>query len=345
MGPHPAVAATRHAVRVSLARLDPGDRVLVACSGGADSLALAAAVAFEAPRAGLLASGITVDHGLQPGSAGQAAHVVTVLTGLGLGPVQSVTVTVAGPDRSASHQGHGHLGPEAAARTARYAALDEASAAAGAWVALGHTLDDQAETVLLGLARGSGARSLAGMAPVSGRYLRPLLAIRRSQTLAACAAQGLEPWHDPQNCDPAFTRTRIRHQVMPVLDAALGPGVAEALARTAALLREDADVLDAAARQAADQLGGADTALTAGWQADAVAALPAAVRHRVLRTAAIAAGCPPGALSQRHVASMDELVTSWHGQRWADLPGGVRCRRKYGRLLFTASGGSTGGRE
>jgi len=345
MGPHPAVAAIRHAVRVSLARLEPGDRVLVACSGGADSLALAAAVAFEAPRAGMLASGITVDHGLQSGSAEQAARVVSLLASLGLGPVQSVAVTVAGPGTSPSSQGLSHPGPEAAARAARYAALDEAATAAGARVVLGHTLDDQAETVLLGLARGSGARSLAGMAPVSGRYLRPLLAIRRSQTLTACEAQGLEPWHDPQNCDLAFTRTRIRHQVMPVLDAALGPGVAEALARTATLLRDDADVLDAAAEQAADQLGGTGAALTAGWLADAVAALPPAIRHRVLRTAAVAAGCPPGALSQRHVASMDELVTSWHGQRWADLPGGVRCQRKYGRLLFTASGGSRGGRE
>jgi tRNA(Ile)-lysidine synthase len=340
VGPHPAVAAIRHAVRVSLARLDPGDRVLAACSGGADSLALAAAVAFEAPRAGLLAGGITIDHGLQAGSAQQATRVVTVLEDLGLSPVLAVAVTVPGPADSA-----GHLGPEGAARTARYAALDQAAAALGGWVALGHTLDDQAETVLLGLARGSGARSLAGMAPVSGRYLRPLLTIRRSQTAAACAAEGLEPWQDPQNCDPAFTRTRIRHQVMPALADALGPAVAESLARTAMLLRDDAAVLDAAADDAADQLGGAALAQTAGWPADEVAALPAAIRHRVLRSAAIAAGSPPGALAQRHVASMDGLVTSWHGQRWTDLPGGVRCQRRYGRLLFTASGGSRGGRE
>jgi len=346
MGPHPAVAAIRHAVRVSLAGLKPGDRVLAACSGGCDSLALAAAVAFEAPRAGLLAGGITVDHGLQAGSAQQAARVVTVLEGLGLNPVLSVAVTVPGPDGSAAGRaGSSHRGPEGAARTARYAALGAAAAALGAWVALGHTLDDQAETVLLGLARGSGARSLAGMAPVSGRYLRPLLAITRSQTTAACAAAGLEPWQDPQNRDPAFTRTRIRYGVMPALAEALGPGVAEALARTATLLRDDAAVLDAAADQAADQLGGAATAQTAGWAADDVAALPAAIRHRVLRSAAIAAGSPPGALSQRHVASMDELITSWHGQRWADLPGGVRCQRRYGRLLFTVGGGSRGGRE
>lgn len=346
MGPHPAVAAIRHAVRVSLAGLDPGDRVLVACSGGADSLALAAAIAFEAPRAGLLACGITIDHGLQPGSAQQAARVVAMLDGLGLSPVLSVAVTVPGADSPSGHQGDtGYPGPEGAARTARYAALEQTATAMGAWVALGHTLDDQAETVLLGLGRGSGARSLAGMAPVSGRYLRPLLAIRRSQTVAACAAQGLEAWQDPQNSDPAFTRTRIRYLVMPALADALGPGVAEALARTASLLRDDADFLDTAAAKAADELGGADTAQTAGWSADAVAELPAAIRHRVLRTAAIAAGSPPGALSQRHVASMDGLVTSWHGQRWADLPGGVRCQRRYGRLLFTASGGSTGGRE
>jgi len=346
MGPHPAVAAIRHAVRASLDRLDPGDRVLAACSGGADSLALAAAVAFEAPRAGLLAGGITIDHGLQPGSAQQAARVVTVLEGLGLSPVLSVAVTVPRPqDAGPGQAGSGYPGPEGAARTARYAALDQAATASGAWVALGHTLDDQAETVLLGLARGSGSRSLAGMAPASGRYLRPLLTIRRSQTVDACAAQGLEPWQDPHNCDPAFTRTRIRHQVMPALTEALGPGVAEALARTATLLRDDSAVLDAAADQAADQLGGLAITQTAGWPADDVAALPAAIRHRVLRSAAIAAGSPAGALSQRHVASMDELVTTWHGQRWADLPGGVRCQRRYGRLLFTASGGSRGGRE
>jgi tRNA(Ile)-lysidine synthase len=346
VGPHPAVAAIRHAVRVSLSALTPGDLVLAACSGGADSLALAAAVAFEAPKAGILAGGITIDHGLQPGSAEQAARVTDVMTELGLSPALAVRVDVAAPGG-----GDAYHGPEAAARSARYAALTAAARAAaaptattpgGAWIMLGHTLDDQAETVLLGLARGSGARSLAGMAPASGRYLRPLLGIRRAQSAAACAALSLATWDDPQNCDPAFTRTRVRHELMPALAAVLGPGVAEALARSADLLRADADALDAIAGAEADRLGGTSVALADGWQADAVGGLPEAIRHRVLRRAALAAGCPAGALSQRHVARLDELVTGWHGQRWADLPGGIRCQRRYGRLLFTRAGGSGG---
>ncbi len=333
MGPHPAVAAVRHAVRASLADLEPGTAVLAACSGGADSLALAAAIAFEAPKAGLVAGGITVDHGLQPGSSEQASRVTAVLHGLGLRPVLSVAVTVARPEDGGSYPG-----PEAAARSARYAALDVAAERHDAWLLLGHTLDDQAETVLLGLCRGSGARSLAGMAPVAGRYRRPLLGLRRSQTMAACSAEGLQPWDDPQNSDLAFTRTRVRC-LMPAIDEALGPGVAEALARTAALLRADAEVLDALAATEAGRLGGPEEAQASGWPASALAGLALAIRLRLLRSAALAAGCPAGSLSQRHLASLDELVTGWHGQRWIDLPGGVRCRRHSGRLLFTRSGG------
>src|SRR5450432_921925 len=211
MGPHPAVAAVRLGVRRVLADLPAETLVLSACSGGADSLALAAAVAFEAPKLGLRAGGVTVDHGLQPGSATQAARVVTILTGLGLDPVRGVTAEVAARGLAGRYPG-----PEAAARAARYRALDAVADECGAAVILlGHTMDDQAETVLLGLARGSGARSLAGMAPVAGRYLRPLLGLRREQTRAACAAAGLEPWEDPHNASPAFTRVRVREQILP----------------------------------------------------------------------------------------------------------------------------------
>jgi tRNA(Ile)-lysidine synthase len=323
------VAAVRHSVRGGLAGLAAGDLVLVACSGGPDSLALAAAVAFVAPRAGLRAGAIVVDHGLQAGSADLTGTVAATLTGLGLDPVLTRTVVVTGPAAG------GYPGPEAAARRARYQALDEAAETAGATaVLLGHTLDDQAETVLLGLARGSGARSLAGMAPQSGRYLRPLLEVRRDQTRAACAALGLQAWDDPQNSDPAFTRVRVRQQLMPALASALGPGVAEALARTARLLRADADALDELAAVQAASIGPADD----GWPAAALARLPAAIRSRILRSAALAAGCPAGTLAERHVASIDRLVIDWHGQRWTDLPGGIRCQRRYGRLLFTVPG-------
>jgi tRNA(Ile)-lysidine synthase len=379
VGPHPAVATVRRAVRRSIAGLDPGDLVLVACSGGPDSLALAAAVAFEAPRAGLRAGAVIVDHGLQPGSSELTGRVAATLANLGLDPVLTPSVAVAGPADAGSYSG-----PEASARAARYDALDAAAAAtSAAAVMLGHTLDDQAETVLLGLAQGSGARSLAGMADRAGLYFRPLLGVRRAATRAACEALGLQPWDDPQNRDPAFTRARVRRDLMPALAGALGPGVPEALARTARLLRADADALDAqaaaeAARILADPAaaqtdaqslavrgsGAAAVARAAGapavaraagapavargtgaerapagreWPVTALAPLPAAIRHRILRAAALAAGCPARALAERHVASLDGLVTDWHGQRWTDLPGGIRCQRRYGKLIFTAA--------
>ncbi len=299
--------------------------MLAACSGGPDSLALAAALAFEAPKQALRCGAVTVDHGLQPGSAEVATQVAGRLARLGLDPVLAVRVTVGGSadDRNA--------GPEAAARDARYAALNQAAEQTGAAVILlGHTLDDQAETVLLGLGRGSGARSLAGMAASSGRYVRPLLSVRRAHTEAACAVLGLEPWADPHNEDPRFTRVAVRRQLMPVLEQVLGPGAAEALARTAALLRADADALD--------DLAAAETIRLSDLPVADLADLPAAIRQRVLRRAALAAGCPAGALSQRHIQRLDELVTCWRGQRWADLPGGIRCLRRYGRLLFTTAG-------
>ncbi|HKB31165.1 MAG TPA: tRNA lysidine(34) synthetase TilS [Streptosporangiaceae bacterium] len=321
MGPHPAVAAVRRAAREGLSDLPPGSLVLAACSGGADSLALAAALAFTAPKLSLRAGGVTVDHGLQPGSAERARRVAGLLTELGLEPVERVAAEVG---RSG--------GPEAAARTARYAALDETARRLGAAaVLLGHTLDDQAETVLLGLARGSGARSLAGMPARAGRYRRPLLGVRRGATCAACTALGLATWDDPHNHDPAFTRARVRHEVLPTLERALGPGVAAALARTAGQLRADGEALYQWADIESERLRGSD----GGLDAAALTALPLAVRSRVLHRGAVAAGCPPGALTAGHIGQIEELLTGWHGQRWIDLPAGVRAVRRCGKLLFT----------
>jgi tRNA(Ile)-lysidine synthase len=332
MGPGPALAQLRTAVRLCLADLtpanpSPGALVLVACSGGADSLALAAAAAFVAPRLGLRVGGVTVDHGLQPGSAERAAGVAALLARLGLDPVRNVAVTV--PPGA---------GPEAAARAARYHALDAAARDyRAAAVLLGHTLDDQAETVLLGLARGSGGRSLAGMAARRGCYRRPLLAVRRAATGAACTELGLEPWQDPHNSDSRYARARVRHQALPALEAALGPGVAEALARTASQLRADAECLDELAFAESGQLR-RDCSDPAGLEAGWLRALPAAIRTRVLRDAAIMAGCPPGALTAGHVGAVDALVTDWHGQRWVDLPGGLRACRRAGKVWFTGTG-------
>lgn len=346
MRPHPAVAATRLAVRKALAsaceadgelepELKPGGLVLVACSGGPDSLALAAAVAFEAPKLGLRAGGVTVDHGLREGSADQAGLVGQMLRELGLDPAQRLLADVR--DRRA---GPGYPGPEAAARHARYEAFELAAAGSGASaILLGHTMDDQAETLLLGLARGSGARSIAGMAPVTGRYLRPLLGLRRSQTIVACAALGLRPWHDPANADDAYRRTRVRTRILPLMEELIGPGVTESLARTADQLRADADALDALAAQA-------ERRLIPDWppagqpgprpvSVAEAAELAPAVRSRLLKRAAVLASMQAGSITAGHVAGLDALVTGWHGQRWLDLPGDVRCARRYGRLHFT----------
>ncbi|MEO6117319.1 MAG: tRNA lysidine(34) synthetase TilS [Pseudolysinimonas sp.] len=296
--------------------------VLVALSGGPDSLALAAATAFEAPRAGLRAGAVIVDHGLQSGSADVATRAARQATELGLAPVRVERVQV-GADG----------GPEAAARTARYAALERAASEShAAGVLLAHTLDDQAETVLLGLARGSGAASLQGMPAERGIFRRPLLGIRRTTTVQACADAGLEPWTDPQNADPAFARVRVRDTVLPLLEAQLGPGVAEALVRTAEQLREDTEALDSFADELAEDL--AEHA-EAGISLDtrALLANPPALRQRLIR---LAVSSEFGvALSRQQTLEVARLVTDWHGQDGVDLPG-VRVVRRDGRLQFEA---------
>jgi tRNA(Ile)-lysidine synthase len=321
----PAIADVRRAVRTSLVSTSSTceELVLVALSGGPDSLALAAAAAFEAPRAGARAGAVIVDHGLQEGSAEVAARASAQATALGLDPVivRRVTVGTEG-------------GPEAAARTVRYAALAEVAAETGAVaVLLGHTLDDQAETVLLGLARGSGAVSLQGMDATAGLYRRPLLGIRRQSTEQFCADSGLEPWHDPHNLDQSFTRVRVRTSILPMLDAELGPGVAEALARTAEQLREDSDALDHFAEEMAEdfaQIVEAGIALPV----NALAAQPAALRQRLIRL--VVASEFHLSLSRAQTLEVARLVIDWHGQKPLDLPG-VKVERRAGLIVFAAT--------
>lgn len=298
--------------------------VLVALSGGADSLALAAATAFEAPRAGIRAGAVVIDHGLQEGSDAVAARAATQARALGLDPVTVARVEVGAEG-----------GPEAAAREARYAAIREAAAAAGARaVLLGHTLDDQAETVLLGLARGSGPASLMGMASETGLLRRPLLGIRRSTTRQACLDEGLEPWDDPHNADPAFARVRVRERVLPVLEAELGPGVAEALARTAELLRQDDDAFARMVEEVAEDICEPAEAGIAVSVA-ALAANPAAVRQRVIRFVVLAEFGV--SLSWSQTLEVARLVTEWRGQGPLDLPG-LTARREGPLLVFSAAG-------
>ncbi len=306
----PSLAAVRLAVRRGLADLADGTPVLVACSGGADSLALLAATVFELRGGPARVVGVTVDHGLQPGSAERASDLVGRMAQLGVDETVAVRVHVEGGGR----------GPEAAAREARYSVLEEVAERFGSQVVLlGHTLDDQAETVLLGLTRGSGGRSIAGMRAAYDCFRRPLLDVTRAQTEAACTTEGIGWWTDPHNSDPAFTRSRLRHEVMPVLERELGPGVARALARTATQLQRDVAELDAQAQAAYDALR--DLPVTA------LAQLPDAIRHRVLRLAALDAGAIPSDLTHGHLLGVDALVTDWRGQQGVDLPGHLRAVR------------------
>jgi tRNA(Ile)-lysidine synthase len=316
---HSAISAMveiRSAVRAELETCTPGDVVIVACSGGADSLALSYAVAKEAEKFALRVVGVSVDHGLQSNSATQAATVLRQFEVIGIAAREIMLVTVEVTD-----------GMEASARRARYVALDAASQKYGAVkVFLGHTRDDQAETVLLGLARGSGTRSLSGMAPVMGRYVRPLLGITRQQSLAACIEVGLKPWDDPHNLDRQYLRVRLRLEAIPALEAAIGPGVSAALARSAALLRDDADALDEWASREFRDLDpeSMDVAF--------LSELPRAVRTRLIRAGMYACGAPQGSITADHVNAVESLVTSWHGQGEVSLPGGVKARRISGRL-------------
>jgi tRNA(Ile)-lysidine synthase len=274
----------------------------VALSGGADSLALAAAAAAALPTTALI-----VDHGLQAGSDQVAETARRRAHDLGCVDARVLRVQV-GADG----------GPEGAARTARYAALD--TARADAPVLLAHTLDDQAETVLLGLGRGSGARSIAGMRACDPPWYRPLLGVRRGVTREACAELGLTAWDDPHNHDPRFTRVRLRTEVLPLLEDVLGGGVAEALARTAAALREDTDALDALAEASLD-----DTDETVA--VSALAFLPTAVRRRVIRGWLLRGGAV--GLTDKQIRAVDTLVTGWHGQGGVAVGSGLRRQRLF----------------
>jgi tRNA(Ile)-lysidine synthase len=298
-----AVAALKAVVAAFVSEHASGDeRWCVALSGGADSLALTAAAAAAKPTTALI-----VDHRLQRDSMRVAATARGQALSLGCVDAQVLCVDVGTTG-----------GPEAAARTARYRALDDARGDAP--VLLAHTLDDQAETVLLGLGRGSGSRSIAGMRPCDPPWYRPLLGIRRALTHAACAELGLTPWQDPHNADRRFTRTRLRTEVLPLLEEVLGGGVAEALARTATALREDTDTLDELARQALAEVGAGGGLDTAG-----LAALPEAVRRRVIRGWLLAGGA--SGLTDKQIRGVDTLVTAWRGQGGVAVASPLRSQR------------------
>lgn len=313
-----AVPAVRNAVRTWLENYEAGDTVLVAVSGGADSLALAHALSIEAKEFVITVVGVTVDHQLQEQSEAQAEKVKEQLKNFGLDCIiRKVNVDLKN-------------GLEASARKARYEALQEvANELRAVAVFLGHTRDDQAETVLLGLARGSGTRSLSGMAHHNGLYVRPLLEITRVQNENYCEEMKLQYWNDPHNENPDFSRVRVRNEALPVLEKSIGPGIADALARSAHLLRDDADALDHWAKREEIHLDLLDL------DCAHLESLPRAIRTRVIRAAIYAAGAPAGMVTLEHVSAVEALISAWSGQGALNLPGGVKVERISGRLSLS----------
>jgi tRNA(Ile)-lysidine synthase len=306
-----ALVALRSAVRATLEKYSAGDLIVVAVSGGADSLALAEAARIEGEKLAQSIVAVTIDHQLQTKSFEQANQVVNQLSI----PCSIIKVNVEIND-----------GLEASARRARYDALTNfATEKNASAILLGHTKDDQAETVLLGLARGSGARSLSGMALVNGIFVRPFLEITREQTVAACKELNLQVWDDPHNNNPEFLRVRVRKNILPNMEVELGPGIKDALTRSAQLLRDDADALDAMAEEFWRQ----DKSL----EVEPLAKLPKALRTRVLRLALFESGISQ--LSADQVGQVEALISNWKGQGEVSLPAGVKVSRISGRLTLS----------
>ena len=316
--PDAATAAVRHAVRAALADLGPGDLVLAACSGGADSLALAAALAFEAPAAGLRAGAVVVDHGLQHGSARVAADAADCLRALGLDPVDVV--------RSRSRPpATGSRRPPARPATPRSTTPPTGTARSPCCSATPSTTRPSRCCSASPAARGPGP--CRGCRPPAAASAARCSGVTREQCRASAAAEGLTWWDDPMNEDPAFTRVRARRAVAD-LERDLGPGVAAALARTASQLRDDADHLDGLADAAAAELG------PQPWAVEALAGIPRAVRTRTWRRLLVAAGAPAGRVGTRHTDACDRLLTAWHGQGPVHAPGDLLVARSGGRVTI-----------
>jgi tRNA(Ile)-lysidine synthase len=315
----PALLELRQAVRFWFEKLEPNSKVCIGVSGGADSLALAAAAKLESKNFSIDLVAVIVDHGLQANSAEIAEFAKQQLIKLGFQDIFVGRASVQIID-----------GLEASARRARYKVFQQAIETYGPnTFLLGHTKNDQAEGVLLGLARGSGTKSLSGMQEVSGIFVRPLLGIDRATTEIACHESNIEFWVDPHNSNQDFTRVRVRENILPLLENEIGPGIIDALARSAKILREDATALDEWAESVFRQVKPMDIEISI------LDGLPVAVRSRVLRMAIYAAGAPAGSISAAHLEPIEAFVSDWRGQGHTSLPGGVKVCRISGRLSLS----------
>lgn len=286
-------------------------KLLLAVSGGADSLALAAATVFEAKKLKIDLVAAVIDHGLQKNSSDTAREAMQRLVAIGVSEVfiEKVSVKQTGE------------GLEAAARAARYKALERIRKNSRAdWILLGHNLDDQAETVLLGLARGSGLKSISGMPLLDDerKLVRPLLDIPRKTLRQACLDSGIAFWDDPHNSDSKFARVRVR-KLADELEQTLGPGFAQALAKTAKTAAEADELIDELAEKLLKKALSKTGARQLSYSIEPLGKAKAAVRRKALHLICQQAGAKN--ISRAQVLAIDELITNWHGQKKSSLSG------------------------
>ena len=318
----PAIADVRRAVREALEKLNlsSGDTILVAVSGGADSIGLASATLFEGSKLQLKVAAAIIDHGLQDGSGSVAEKAKELCEALGLIPVSvsKVQVTQSGD------------GMEAAARSARYLELEMVRAQLGAKaIFLGHNLGDQAETVLLGLIRGSGLSAISGMRQIDSdrKLIRPLLGLTRDQIRQSVLDQGLEIWDDPQNLDEDFTRVKVR-RILSQLESELAPGISEALVKTALIAQETEDFLV----QEADRLLAEARIDSQSFKIAVLEKSQIGLRRKTLHLIALTQGAKN--LSRSQVLEIDALLINWHGQKQLRLSG-ITVERVNNQLVFS----------
>lgn len=311
----------QNAVNELVKDFDPADTLLIACSGGADSLALAWTSNVVAKRLGLNLIAVVIDHQLIEESSKVALIAKDQCENFGIEKVVIKKIVVKDNKE----------GLESAARSARYKAFEELTLELNAKaVLLAHTQDDQAETMLMRLTRGSGAKSLSAMKEVSGKYLRPFLHIRKKELVDALEKEGISFWQDPANTDYRFLRAKVRNELMPKLIEVLGESAIESLDRTSDLLKEDNEALDSIALENYEKL---DRELNV----EELIKLPAAIRKRIIKIAALESGVIPGPFSFEHIEAIDALVTKWRGQGNVDLPGFIQASRDNQTIRFISS--------
>jgi len=311
----------QNAVNELIKNFEPADTLLIACSGGADSLALAWASKVVAKRLDLNVIAVIIDHQLFNESFQVALNAKEQCENFGIEKVIIKKIEVK----------ENKEGLESAARSARYEAFEQLMIELNAKAALlAHTQDDQAETMLMRLTRGSGAKSLSAMKEVSGKYLRPFLHIRKKELVEALQKEGITFWQDPANTDYRFLRAKVRNELMPKLIEVLGESVIESLDRTSDLLKEDNEALESIAFKNYRDLN-------KELNVEELIKFPAAIRKRIIKIAALESGVIPGPFTFEHIEAIDALVTKWRGQGNVDLPGFIQASRDNQTIRFISS--------